>query len=91
MKQEGIHQDIQDNHWAGDREANSQIFCWIMKNYELDTVEGLAPSEMEKGPTRSFSVRGAGNVGAPATLDSFAPTICKEKRDDGCAPGLIGT
>jgi hypothetical protein len=31
-------------------------------------------------------------VGAPATLDSFDPTVWKEKKkDDGCIPGQTGT
>jgi hypothetical protein len=46
-----------------------------MKNPELDNMEGPAPSKMEKEPTHSFSVREAGNMGASATWDSFAPTI----------------
>jgi hypothetical protein len=36
---------------------------------------------MEKEPTRSFSIRGAGNVGAPATLDNFAPPFGKKKKE----------
>jgi hypothetical protein len=35
---------------------------------------GVGPSERE-GPARSFSVRGAGNVGAPATRGSSAQAL----------------
>jgi hypothetical protein len=28
-KQEGIHQDLQENHWTGDHEANCQIYCRV--------------------------------------------------------------
>jgi hypothetical protein len=56
-------------------------------------VEGSAPSETEEEPTRSFSVRRTGNVGAPATWDSFTPTIWKgiKRVDDDCTPGQAGT
>jgi hypothetical protein len=33
-KQKGIHQDLQENHWTGDRKANYQIFCWVVDNQE---------------------------------------------------------
>jgi hypothetical protein len=52
-------------------------------------VKGSAPSETEEEPIRSFSARRAGNVGAPAILDSFAPTV--EKKVDVCTPGSTGT
>jgi hypothetical protein len=51
-----------------------------MENEELNTEEGSAPSETEEEPTRSFRVRRAGNVGAAATLDSFAPTVWKRRK-----------
>jgi hypothetical protein len=45
-------EDSRLNLWedveTGDRKANSQIFCQVMKNQELDIVEGSAPSKMEK-------------------------------------------
>jgi hypothetical protein len=47
----------------------------LQKIRGLDIVEGLAPSETEKELTRSFRVRRARNVGAPATLGNSAPTI----------------
>jgi hypothetical protein len=43
----------------------------------------LAPSKTEEEPTRSFSVRRAGNVGAPATQGSFAPSFGKKKKNTG--------
>jgi hypothetical protein len=36
---------------------------------------GSAPSETFEEPTSNVSVRGAGDVGAPATWDSSAPTV----------------
>jgi hypothetical protein len=55
----------------------------------LDIVEGLAPSEMEKEIAHGV---GAGNVGALAILDSFAPTVWKGgKKKDDCTPGQTGT
>jgi hypothetical protein len=50
-------------------------------NQELYTVEGSASSETEEEPTRSFSVRTVGNVGAPATRGSFAPPFGKERNN----------
>lgn len=38
---------------------------------------GSAQSETEEGTTPGV---GAGNMGAPATLGSFAPTVCNEKQ-----------
>jgi hypothetical protein len=38
-KQEGIHQDVQENHWAGDRGEDSQIFCRVTKDQGLDIVD----------------------------------------------------
>jgi hypothetical protein len=60
----------------GDREANYQIFCWVADNQGLNLVEGSAPSKAEKEAAHGVRV---GNVGAPATRDSFAPTAGKEK------------
>jgi hypothetical protein len=45
-------------------------------------VEGLAPSVKEI----AHGV-GAGNVGAPVTQDSFAPTVGKETLNVGDGPG----
>jgi hypothetical protein len=56
MTQEGIHQDLQENHQTGDCEANCQVFCWVVKVQELDVVKGSAPSEMEEEPTTKVSV-----------------------------------
>jgi hypothetical protein len=46
------------------------------ENQGLDIMEGLTPSKMEKEIAHGIR---AGNVGAPATQDSFAPTVGKEK------------
>jgi hypothetical protein len=51
-----------------------------MKNHRLGIVEGSAPSEMVEEPTRIFSLRGARDMGALATWDSFALAIGKEKK-----------
>jgi hypothetical protein len=48
IKQEGIHQELHENHCTGNCEANFQIFCWVTSNQGLDLVEGSAPSEAEK-------------------------------------------
>jgi hypothetical protein len=90
-KQEGIHQDLQENYWTGDRETNCHIYCWVADNQGLDLVEGSIPSEIEEPPC-SFSIRGARKVGTLTTWDSFGPTVGKEKLlDDGEAPVLTGT
>jgi hypothetical protein len=50
-----------------------------MKNKGLGIVEGSAPSKTDEKSTCIFSIRGAGDVGAPVTRDSFAPTAGKRK------------
>jgi hypothetical protein len=71
------------NLWEGFRigvcEAYSQDVQQAVESEGLDIAEGLAPLKMEEEPTHSFSVRRAGNVEVPATWDSFAPTVWKEK------------
>jgi hypothetical protein len=42
-------------------------------------VEGSAPSETVEEPTYIISIRRDGDVGALATLDSFAPTTGTKK------------
>jgi hypothetical protein len=49
-----------------------------VKDQGLDVVEGSAPSKIKEEPNHSIGVRAAGNVGAPATLDSFASTVGKK-------------
>lgn len=75
-EQEDIWQDIEKDFHTGNHEANSQILCQTSKIEKLDTVEGLAPSKMEKEIVHRV---GASNVGAPATVNRFAYTIWKEK------------
>jgi hypothetical protein len=57
LKQEGIDQNIQGNHWTGDCKANCQIYCQIAKNEELDIVERSAFAKKEEGPTSTVSIR----------------------------------
>jgi hypothetical protein len=78
-EREDVEENLPENHRAGDREANFQIFCRFAENQELDIVEGPATSETEEGPIRVFSVRRAGNVGDPTTRDSFALPVGKKK------------
>jgi hypothetical protein len=51
-----------------------------MENEELDTMEGSDPSKTEK--ESAHGVR-AVNVGAPATVRSFAPTVGKRRKTQG--------
>jgi hypothetical protein len=74
-EQENIWENLWESHQTGNREANCQIIFRVVENQELDIVEGSAPFEMEEEPTSSFSIRRAGNVGAPATMDRFPPTV----------------
>jgi hypothetical protein len=53
-----------------------------MRNDGLEIVKGLTPSEMEE-PASTVSIRGARNVGAPATLDNFALLLKKKTLVDG--------
>jgi hypothetical protein len=51
----------------------------VTKNQELDVVERLATSETVEEFTHIVGVREAGDVEAPATLDSFATTNGNDK------------
>jgi hypothetical protein len=51
----------------------------------VDIVEGFTSSKTKKGIAHGV---GAGIVGAPATRDSFVPTVRKKTLHDGDAPGL---
>jgi hypothetical protein len=59
---------------------------------QVDIVEGSAPSETEKETAHRV---GAGNVGAPAILGSFASVVGKRKtrkaQDDSDIPGWTST
>jgi hypothetical protein len=81
-----IWEILREDFLIGHSEANSRIFCRVTNYQKLDVVEGSAPSETEEEPARSFSVRRSGNVGAPATLDSFAPTVFGKKKGITVAP-----
>jgi hypothetical protein len=54
---------------------------------------GSTTSETAEGTTRIISIRRARDVGALATLDSFAPTTEEAEKtlDEGDAPGSTGT
>jgi hypothetical protein len=73
---EDIQQDLWENHWAGDQEANSQIFCQDSRNECQDTVDGSAPSVTIKEATSSLR---AGDVGASAAIGSFTLTYQKKE------------
>lgn len=49
MSEEGeaIWQDLQEDHRAGDRKANSRVFDWATGNEWLD-CGGVAPSKMKE-------------------------------------------
>jgi hypothetical protein len=74
-KHRKCYQDLQEDHWTGNREVNCQIYCWATKNQGLDLVEGSTTSETVEEPTHIVGVREAGDVGAPATQDNFATTM----------------
>jgi hypothetical protein len=46
-KQEGIHQDLQENHWTGDHKVNCQIYYRVAKNKK--TVHCGGVSLFQKG------------------------------------------
>jgi hypothetical protein len=85
-KQEDIRQDRQENHWLGDHEANGRVSRQIAKDQKLDTVDGSTSSKAEKKATHRVR---AGDVGAPATLDNFAPTIGMETDRKGFMLGHL--
>jgi hypothetical protein len=60
-------------------EASKRNVQRAAEGEKLDLVEGPAPSETVEQPTRTISIRRAGDVGTPATWDSFVLTIGKEK------------
>jgi hypothetical protein len=67
--------------------VSARNFRRVTKNEGLVAVEGAAPSETEKEIVHGV---GTGNVGAPATRDSFAPS---KRKKFGCwsEPELTGT
>jgi hypothetical protein len=74
-KQEGKQWDLLEDHWAGDIEARCRDFHRVAKNHKLDLVERSVTPEKKEEPIRSFGIRGARNVGAPATRDSLTLPI----------------
>jgi hypothetical protein len=81
MKQEGIQQEPHEDPWAGVREVSRWHVQQVTKDQELDIVQRSAPSKTEEEPTSRGGVRGARNVGEPATWDSFVPLF--EKQNSG--------
>jgi hypothetical protein len=52
-------------------------------------VEGSAATETEEEHTNNVGIRGAGNVGSPATWNNFSPPLGKKRKttlDDGENP-----
>jgi hypothetical protein len=70
-------QDAQEDPRAGICEAGKWDVQRVLENGEMDLVERSAPSETKKEIVHGV---GVGNVGVPATGDSFAPP---KKMDDG--------
>jgi hypothetical protein len=72
--------DREDIRWApqegfrtGVHEVSSRYVHRVAKYQELYIVQGSPSYETEERPTRSFGIRGAGNVGATANLGSYVP------------------
>jgi hypothetical protein len=65
--------DVQEGFRTGNHTPNGRQDA---ENERRVIVEGLAPCETEKETAHRV---GAGNVGAPSTLGSFAPPIGKNR------------
>jgi hypothetical protein len=88
-KQEGVHEIVRKTFEL--EFINKKARSSVRMQEGTGHCRGSAPSEMEK--VTALTVE-AGNVGAPATLGSFAPTVSGEdgtKQDDGDTPGSTGT
>jgi hypothetical protein len=66
VQQEGFQRVREESNWG---------VQWVVKGEKLDLVDGSAPSETAEEPIHVFSIRGAGDVRALTTLDSFAPAV----------------
>jgi hypothetical protein len=63
------------------REASKRDIQRVAESEKLDPVEESSPPpETDEETIRVFSIRSAGNVGAPATGDSFALPLKKKKK-----------
>jgi hypothetical protein len=51
-KRDDNQQEVQEDHWAGNREVSSRNSQRVVENQELDLVEELTPSEMKKEKKR---------------------------------------
>jgi hypothetical protein len=80
-KQEDICKKLREDLQTGECKAKSRIFCRVTQNQELDVAERSTTSETVEEPTCIVGVREARDVGALATLDSFAPTTGTTKRE----------
>jgi hypothetical protein len=71
-KQQAIQQNLQRDVRAGDCETSSRNVQRVAGS------GGVVPAETEEATTPGVR---AGNIGAQATLSSFAPTVCKDKQN----------
>jgi hypothetical protein len=76
VKQGKCQQGSETDHSAGGRQASSQVFHLDSKNECQAIVEESAPIQTKEETTSSLRAR---DVGAPATLRSFARTDRKKK------------
>jgi hypothetical protein len=66
---EDVRQDLLENHRAGEREANSRIFCQDSKNECRNIVKESATAQTKEETAHSLRAR---DVGALANLGSVA-------------------
>jgi hypothetical protein len=81
-KQENIQRDLQADCRAGGPKVNSRNFCQTSEDECQDVMEESATTKIEQETASNIRAR---DVGAPATLGSFARTVGKE--DVGGTPG----
>jgi hypothetical protein len=100
FRQEGFQTRVREaSSWGVQRVVEGEKLDLVegsspsgVKNQEPDTVKGSDPSETAEETIHVFSIRGAGDVRALTTWDSFAPTVGGKKTlDVGGAPGLTET
>jgi hypothetical protein len=71
---EDIRQDLSENHRAGDREANSRVFCQDSENECQNFV--VDPATAQTNEETALSLR-TGDVGTLIILGSF---FCTERK-----------
>jgi hypothetical protein len=79
---EDIREELRENHRAGDREANSRVFCQDSKNECQNIVEEGATAQTKEKTANSLRI---GDVGALTILGSFA---CTERKRQMMAVNL---